>query len=180
MANKKIEVSNKSLDEFYRNKLPKLFVDYFCIPENGTESPKECIDGVLPDDAYRVRIRQTFPVFSPSQEKMIQEVVSEHNLYVGGDLCIAGFLEHEEILRDDCLERLDELENDGFNHAIVVKCNPEYCDGAPVRIFPHGTNDFVFSDITEVREKVLEIAFWQETFVRKPITVVIKTYKKEY
>ena len=130
----------------------------------------------LPDDVFRVMIRQQFPIITNSCQ--IDTSFISRYIYVGRIVDVLGLMENSDLLKDDVKEKLLDSLRHGVSSVVVCDVNEKYNEEDKVYMYPMENGDYQVSNINELREVVKTISDLHGNLIQKPINDQIKVYRK--
>ena len=130
----------------------------------------------LPDDVFRVMIRQQFPIITNSGQ--IDTSFISHYIYVGRIVEVLGLMENSDLLKDDVREKLLDSLRHGVSSVVVCDVNEKYNEEDKVYMYPMENGDYQVANINELRAAVKTIVDLHGDLIQKPINDQVKVFRK--
>lgn len=130
----------------------------------------------LPDDAFRVMIRQRFPIVRG--DGVIDSITSSYYIYVGRKVSVSSLLENTDLLRDDVKEALMDSLKLGIESVVVADVGSRFNDEDKVYMYPMLKGDFQVDSCEALEEVVKTIVGLHGELIQKPSNESIKTFRK--
>ena len=130
----------------------------------------------LPDDVFRVMIRQQFPIITNSGQ--IDTSFVSNYIYVGRIVDVLGLMENSDLLKDEVRESLLNSMRRAITSLVVCDVSERYNEEDNVYMYPMENGDYQVSNINELREVVKTISDLHGELIQKPINDQIKVYRK--